>query len=267
MKFIIEFIKKVFEIFGFDIHRKRKLAPRWLSTHKRGVSVSRINKLLQGLNKTRRYLEIGVQFGHTFEAVKADLRVAVEPYPEFDIKNIPKGTQVWAGDSDSFFASYKGPRFSLIFIDGLHEAGQTYKDLVNSLNILEVGGIILIDDVWPSDEASSLPEEMASVSAKEELGITHWNWFGDVYKVVGAIKLFHLDLELKLIGSAQDKIQAVVWRKSPAKDSALTVLPENLQQISEWTYADFFGSKLYRFEPSADSDPEIIVNATRSQRF
>jgi hypothetical protein len=168
---------------------------------------------------------------------------------------------------DSFFDSYKGPRFSLIFIDGLHEAGQTYKDLVNSLNILEAGGIILIDDVWPSDEASSLPDYVASVKAKEELGIKHWNWFGDVYKVVGAIKLFHPDLELKLIGSAQEKMQAVVWRKYPAKDSALTVLPENLQQISEWTYADFFGSKPYRFEPSADSDPEIIVNATRSQRF
>ncbi len=247
--------------------RKRKLAPRFLSAHKRDVSPSRINKLLKGLNEPRRYLEIGVQFGYTFEAVKADLRVAVEPYPEFDIESIPKGTQVWAADSDSFFASYKGPRFSLIFIDGLHEAGQTYTDLVNSLNILEVGGIILIDDVWPSDEASSLPDYTASVKAKEELGIKHWNWFGDVYKVVGAIKLFHKDLELKLIGSAQDKVQAVVWRKSAAKDGTLSAHPETLEQISNWTYADFFGPKPFRFQPSADSDPDIIVDAIRSQRF
>ena len=267
MTFIIGLLKKVYVKFGFDNQRKRKLALRWLSAHKRGVSASRINKLLQGIKKPQRYLEVGVQFGHTFEAVKADLRVAVDPFPEFDIENVPRGTQVWAVDSDSFFGSYKGPKFSLIFIDGLHEAGQTYKDVVNSLNILEVGGIILIDDVWPSDEASSLPDEMASVSAKEEFGIKHWNWFGDVYKVVGAIRLFHPDLELKLIGSAQDKIQAVVWRKFPAKDDALSVQPEALDQISNWTYADFFGSKPFRFDSSSDSDAEIIVDAISSRRF
>lgn len=48
--------------------------------------------------------------------------------------------------SDEYFATYFGPRYNFIYIDGAHESKQIERDLENSFKHLEINGIIWCDD-------------------------------------------------------------------------------------------------------------------------
>ena len=52
--------------------------------------------------------------------------------------------------SDEFFKNNKD-QFDLIFIDGLHHYNQVKKDIINSVEVLKDGGIILMHDCLPRD--------------------------------------------------------------------------------------------------------------------
>jgi predicted O-methyltransferase YrrM len=61
--------------------------------------------------------------------------------------------------SDDFFKQ-NTETFDLVFIDGLHEAPQVYKDIVNALEVLNEGGIIVCHDMLPATElAQRVPRE------------------------------------------------------------------------------------------------------------
>lgn len=76
------------------------------------------------------------------------------------------------GSSGEFFEQFEG-RVDLVFVDGLHEAKQAYKDLLGALGHLRQGGIVLLDDVAPNDESSSLPSLEASEKRRISDGIAH----------------------------------------------------------------------------------------------
>jgi hypothetical protein len=108
------------------------------------------------------------------------------------------------------------------------------------LSCLAPDGFILIDDVIPFDEVSSLPSAEDSARLKRELGISHGSWYGDVYKVLGAIAQFHPELGCEPIGDDEAHVQAVVWKLDES-------LPTEIQErahdaIAFWKYQDFFPS-------------------------
>ena len=245
---------------------RRKLAsPAW-SPHWKGLSVRRINQVLLGMPRQTRYLEIGIHDGYTFEAIKARHKIGVDPIARFDPLRLPAKTTVFIGESDLFFSQYEGSSFSLIFIDGLHEAKQCWRDLLNSLNNLEVGGVILLDDVMPRDEASSLPDFDHSEREKALSGIVHGEWSGDVYKVLGAVATFHPELGIELVGTPDDKVQAFIWRKTEQHKPYL-VSEEVMRQIDAWVFADFFPATGLSPVVSAFSESVSIQRVASASRF
>lgn len=177
----------------------------------RGRAPRRVNALLPRSGNGLRYLEIGVFRGRTLEAVRAKEKFGVDPFPQFRVSPMPTNIQFHCKTSRSFFSSYDGPQFDFVFLDGLHTAEETYRDFVDSLNFLHPNGMILIDDVLPSDYESALPDQEQSKRAKELASIEHNRWYGDVWKLAILILRHYSDLELVLIGKGgEDHSQAAV---------------------------------------------------------
>ena len=108
------------------------------------------------------YLEIGYYKGWSFDQVKCDLKVAVDPNPskeEWMIKDnwgsfsdIEDGQRIQINKeaSDRFFERLpENKRVDIIFIDGLHEAEQVSRDIENALKFLSPKGTIILHDCNP----------------------------------------------------------------------------------------------------------------------
>ena len=114
----------------------------------RKIDVSFINKknrieIVQNIINQKKYisyLEIGTFKDELFAEVKCDKKIGVDPVSGGNIRKT----------SDNFFLENK-EKFDLIFIDGLHHYGQVKKDITNSLDCLNDGGIILMHDCMPRD--------------------------------------------------------------------------------------------------------------------
>jgi hypothetical protein len=123
-----------------------------------------INKLIQD-HGFKTYLEIGLGDGRNFAKIKCEQKVGVDPNAD----------GVWDKDviitieSDEFF-QYDNHKFDIIFIDGLHTAEQVEKDIVNSWNCLNKGGIILLHDINPPTKESQMVPKVSSP------------WKGDVWR-------------------------------------------------------------------------------------
>ena len=106
------------------------------------------------------YLEIGCASNMNFDAICLTNKIGVDP----DIGGTLRLT------SDEFFKN-NNSTFDLIFLDGLHTYQQTKKDLINSINILNKGGIIVLDDFIPRDWKEHFTPRVQ----------TFWN--GDIWKI------------------------------------------------------------------------------------
>lgn len=98
--------------------------------------------------RQKRYLEIGVAKGPTFDKVEAAVKVGVDPqYPA-----------TFAGTSDEFFAR-NAERFDVIYVDGDHRLPQVLKDYNNSARCLKPGGVLFVHDLIPPDETYLPPDK------------------------------------------------------------------------------------------------------------
>ena len=86
------------------------------------------------------YLEIGTFKDELFGPIKCEKKIGVDPVSGGNVRKT----------SDEFFLENK-QKFDLIFIDGLHHYYQVKKDILNSFNFLNDGGIILMHDCMPKD--------------------------------------------------------------------------------------------------------------------
>lgn len=102
-----------------------------------------IIKALIDKTKAKKYLEIGMGPGLNFASIECDYKICVDPTPTVPVTFILT--------SDDFFKQNK-EKFDVIFIDGLHWSEQVYKDIVNSLNVLNDGGYIICHDMNPHSE-------------------------------------------------------------------------------------------------------------------
>ena len=109
------------------------------------------------------FLEIGTDTGVSLRTVHADYIVSVDPDP-----STPATHHM---TSDNFFASYDD-RFDIIFIDGLHECHQAYRDILNALCQLNPNGVIVMHDCLPTSEPMQRPSDHYPGGA----------WTGDVWK-------------------------------------------------------------------------------------
>jgi alkylated DNA repair dioxygenase AlkB len=78
--------------------------------------------------------------------------------------------------------------YDLIYLDGLHQFEQTYRDLQNSFQHAAPNALILVDDTVPADEFSANPDGLEAYRLREAAGhINTGAWHGDVYKVILAL--------------------------------------------------------------------------------
>lgn len=163
------------------------------------------------------YLEIGVQTGKTFRRVDVERKVGVDPDPLSEATVLLK--------SDQFFRRNK-EKFDLVFVDGLHEASAAYVDTINSLNFLNDGGIIVLDDVAPKKEEWTTKEPTA------------FHWTGDVWKawIRLCAELGEYNKSHELILLDEEFGLGVIIPKEIAKKSGskLKSLPVNLN----WNWFD-----------------------------
>ena len=101
-----------------------------------------INEYIQKYS-FKSFLEIGHDQGVAFDRVDIDLKESVDPNPSTN--------PTYVLSSDDFFAHYK-TKYDIIFIDGLHEHNQVDRDIKNSLEHLNDGGVIIMHDCHPDSE-------------------------------------------------------------------------------------------------------------------
>jgi len=157
-------------------------------------SVSRpdiVNQMLTLTDQTR-YLEIGVRDGQSFFQIDADLKVAVDPIFRFDVADHASDRQQFHQiTSDAFFeALAPDTQFDVIFVDGLHVFEQALRDVLNAIDVLAPGGIIVIDDVKPNSPTAAMRDFDLFRKVRGKIGLRDPSWMGDVYKVIAFIDLF-----------------------------------------------------------------------------
>ena len=146
-----------------------------------------INDFIKKYN-FKSYLEIGIHNKEdNFNKIKCENKIGIDPDEN------AKADYVIT--SDEFFKNNKNT-FDIIFIDGMHEAHQVYKDITNSIKVLNKNGIIVCHDCNPlSLKAAGDYEEFS----KCEYGSYCWNgdcWKGFVkYRFESNFKCYVIDTD------------------------------------------------------------------------
>jgi len=118
----------------------------------------------------RKYLEIGVRNpGDNFDRINVGMCTGVDP--------AVSAPRVIRATSDEFFAR-SADRFDLVFVDGLHTAEQSLRDVEHALRVLNKGGAIVMHDCSPRTLDAAQPEKPA--------GGRPWN--GEVWRTYCAMR-------------------------------------------------------------------------------
>lgn len=134
------------------------------------------------INKTngKNYLEIGMGPGTNFSQIQCENKVCVDP-----TQTVPV---TFTLTSDEFFKQNKD-KFDVVFIDGLHWSEQVYKDIINSLDVLNEGGYIICHDMNPHSE----------LIQRYPQPIVESEWTGDCWKAWVKLKTERKDLDMLVV--------------------------------------------------------------------
>jgi hypothetical protein len=138
-----------------------------------------IQALINKING-KRYLEIGMGPGLNFTSIVCEYKVCVDPTPTVPV--------TFSLTSDDFFEQNKDI-YDVIFIDGLHWSEQVYKDIINSLNVLNDGGYIICHDMNPHSE---FIQRYPQPKIESE-------WTGDCWKAWVKLKTERDDLQMSVV--------------------------------------------------------------------
>ena len=189
------------------------------------------------------YLEIGVNQGQTFNSVRAERKVAVDPKFLFDVNAfaIEHKVTFYEMTSDRFFTEVakRQETYDVIYLDGLHTCEQTLRDLFNAIAFLKPQGVIVIDDVLPDSYDASLPDlhQVTRLRSSAANAGAHWqsssSWMGDVFKlpffIASFLPLFSYATVLENHG------QAVLWHEAR---SSSALFQRSLEFIARLDYRD-----------------------------
>ena len=134
-----------------------------------------------------RYLEIGVNEGHSLGLVGLETRIiGVDPEPRVADLDHPDWTVV-PTTSEDFFESHDvegllGGMVDLAFVDGLHHFEVALADVLAIERHAHPGTVVLLHDVVPISAETSTRERTTTV------------WSGDVWKAVVLLKRHRPDL-------------------------------------------------------------------------
>lgn len=108
------------------------------------------------------YLEVGTcKKKDNFDFVRCSLKKSVDIDPKSDADYVMS--------SDVYFSTHDD-KFDIIFIDAMHHYENALKDIINALEHLNKGGVIVMHDCLPSSER---------LQARPRVSV---EWTGDVWK-------------------------------------------------------------------------------------
>jgi hypothetical protein len=204
-------------------------------------SSRRLNALAVASNASA-YLEVGIREGKTFQAVKVASRTGVDPEHNVDINRLPPGVAIFTMTSDEFFVNTPTEKkFDLIFLDGLHEFRQTYRDAVNAFARLSAQGLVLIDDVVPSSLSAASRDFATAMSAGASAGVAFPDWMGDVYLAGLALATRHPEVVVRTIVGDGHRPQMLAWL-AEATHPPTELVDEDLSKLETRSYTDVFSS-------------------------
>lgn len=142
--------------------------------------MNRLDILQYLINKinAKKYLEIGVQGGYVFDNILCEYKVGVDP-------DVNSKATIYSTSDDFFKKNLE--KFDIIFIDGLHHDDQVYRDINNSLAILNSGGYIVCHDMNPTEEIFQRRPQEIEV------------WTGDCWKAWVTIRSERQDLSMFVV--------------------------------------------------------------------
>lgn len=216
-------------------------------------SVRRIAAIARAFPELVSYLEVGVDKGSTFENVPLRLRVGVDPAPKFDLTTLPPLANFFRCPSDEYFARLDpAEQFDVVFLDGLHTFQQTYRDLINALEHCP-RGIVLVDDVVPSDEVSAIPDLQESFSERQRRGLPGLPWHGDVFRMMLVVADHHPELDWVTI-TDPDNPQTFIWKRELDRPSR-HIGDDMVETYRRFSYDDIFGNGVpTSFRPASEID-------------
>jgi hypothetical protein len=136
-----------------------------------------INRLIKKYDY-KSYLEIGVntpaQPGYNWVGIKIETKHGVDPNVD----------TTYRMESDTFFSEHISQKYDIIFVDGLHLFEQVYKDIINSLENLNEGGVIVVHDCNPITEITQ-----RRLRASD-------SWHGDVWKSIVKLRIENPELDV-----------------------------------------------------------------------
>lgn len=145
--------------------------------------MNRIEIIQSLINKNgyKSYLEVGVQAGHCFNTIQCETKVGVDPDAGSAATNHVT--------SDDFFKT-NTQKFDICFSDGLHHADQSLRDILNMLDCLNEGGIIVCHDMLPNSK------RMQEIPLQEQN-----EWCGNVWESWVELRKTRPDLEMSCINT------------------------------------------------------------------
>ena len=246
---------------SYEIRRKflRGKLPRVLlnrtNTKYIGHTARRINRIMLG--KNYRYLEIGVADGTTLQAISSQKKHGVDPFPLFNTTRLPNSITFDSMTSDTYFASTTNDeKFDFIFLDGLHESNQLFKDFINSLKRIKVSGWILIDDIIPNDSISAISNIDESYKIRGVKSNEGYPWHGDCYKLLPTILNNFPQIESFLI-FYPDNPQLLLRVKEEISLSEISILEGKKFNTTEDYFEVFAAKKLNSYPLYIE---EILIN-------
>lgn len=165
-------------------------------------------------NKSKKYLEIGVYYGMTFNYVNANLKHSVDPD-----KNLNATFKMTSDDFFENVASNFNIKYDVIFIDGLHHTEQVDRDIQNSLKFLEDDGVILLHDCNPINEMRQ--------RVPADFDIWAYGWNGDVWKSIAKFRKNNSHLKTDVFVINIDEGIGVIKNNSEGIELSLE-LPDEL---------------------------------------
>lgn len=176
----------------------------------------------------RTYLEIGVDQGQAFCAIRAPIKIGVDPVsaaPAVQAEVKRPGSSYFSIASDEFFERHAPEVLAagadVVFIDGLHTYQQTHRDIHHALQYLAPGGIILVHDCLP---ASPLEATVAASHAEaRRINDPGWDgmWTGDTWKAIVAARAGHTPGEACVLQC--DHGVGVVFKSAAAPSLSLSL--------------------------------------------
>jgi hypothetical protein len=153
-----------------------------------------INHLINKFNY-KSYLEIGTRdVSANFNKIDIGCKECIDPDPLSD-------SVTYKMTSDEAFNKIER-KYDIIFIDGLHLHEQVDKDIVNSLDHLEEGGIVVLHDCNPLTEFMQ--------REKYEYKSLFPSWNGTVWKSLVKLRCLRDNLNIRVIEC--DNGCGLIWK-------------------------------------------------------